>query len=94
MAVYWLFAFLPAEFAFDELGEPFAFFEHEAVLKSQNFDPEIIEKEFSFGIVGQRLIAVVNLAVQLDGKPFGWTIEIQDIRPDAMLSAKLTPVEI
>ena len=66
---------------------------HLFVPESQNRDPVRLKIRVLGNVMGTRLLRMVRVSVQLHAKALPRTIEVQDVRPIAVLSAKLAPVE-
>lgn len=83
----------PSKVTADQGQHPFRIFEYSFVLKAQQPDAVRFNKK-AFGTIAQFwTFYIVAFAVQLDREPFGRTIEIENVIPNAMLTAELSAVQ-
>jgi len=58
------------------------------ILESDQPDSSALKEPCADGIALLRSFMVVSRAVQLHGEPFSRTVEVQDVRPDAVLTSE------
>ncbi len=84
----------PAEMTADDLDHFVRILKDVTVLESDYLYSVVVQISFSFEIFLFRLFVEMNVAIQFDRESFRWTIEIKNIRAGAMLSAKLSSVNL
>ena len=65
-----------------------------SIFVANDANSERLQKLIASAVVSFGIGAVVRGAVQLDCQMSRWAIEIDDIRPDTVLPAKLEPVQL
>jgi hypothetical protein len=88
------FSLPPAKPVPDIPEHKFQFVEHEEVLESKDQNSVIVQEEFPLAVIQFGAFAPMDLTVQFHGEPLRGTVEVQDVITDAMLTAKLSPLQL
>jgi len=72
----------------------FQVLEYVPILQSKHRETSRIQKLLTSFIASERGLTIMRGSIQFDGEPFAWTIEINDVGSNAVLSPEFSTVEL
>ena len=74
----------------NDYQNPFEILNDLTILESDQPDSSALKEQRAEGIVVLRSFMIMSRAVQLHSEPFSGTVEVQNIRPDAVLTPEFS----
>ncbi len=77
----------------NDYQNPFEILNDLTILESDQPDSSALKEQRAEGIVVLRSFMIMSRAVQLHSEPFSGTVEVQNIRPDAVLTPEFPAMQ-
>ena len=77
----------------DVRQNPFKIFHHIPILQPDDGQAHRTKKPFSRFVMAGRVFAIVRSSFKFNDQPFGCAIEVDDVRPDALLASEFSVIQ-